>query len=238
MAMVDAKVNFNFEEVEVDKNQVLVTNNLGRTAVHKELVYLDGYIGEVTDFDGIVNGETGYINIDPNRKIGTTQINVTDTFVLGGVVHLVSHATVATSVLRDAAVADSVPVGICTKVNNGVSVEFLPFVQRAGGGQTMKFSVYHMDSDHSTLVPVTGLVPLGAKIYDVFVEATVTSGSGTMQLRSNAGSPADITAAIICAVDNVVTRQAILTNDIVDADGLEIISAGTNDRGIMTIMWR
>lgn len=236
--MVDAKVNYNFEESSVDINQVKVTNNLGRVAQHLELVILDGYFGEVREMDGIADGATGYININPNRKIGTTQVNITDTFVLGGVVYLVSHTTVATSVLRAAYVADAIPVGICTKVNNGVSVEFMPFVQRSGGVNDMKCSVYEVDSDHSTLVVVTGLVPLGARIYDVIVECTASNTAGTLQLRSNNATPVDITAALTCAVDNVVTRQAILTNNIVDADGLEVIANGAADRGIMTILWR
>ena len=238
MAMTDAKVNFNFEVTEVDVHQVLVTNNLGRVISHLELVYLDGYFGEVAEFDDIADGATGMINIDPNRQIATTQINITDTFVFKGIVWLVSHGVLATSVLRDAYVADAIPVGICTKVNNGTSVEFRPFVQRSGGGNDMKFSVYNMDSDHSTLVVVTGLVPLGARIMDVWVESTATVSSATMQLRSNNAAPVDITAALVIATDNVVIRQAILTNNIVDADGLEIIAASSSDRGIMTIAWR
>lgn len=238
MAMVDAKVNFNFEEREVDINQILVTNNLGRVVSHLELVYLDGHFGEVAEFDDIADGATGMINLNPNRRIGTTQINITDTFVLGGVVWLVCHGTLATSVLRDAYVAEAIPVGICTKVNNGTSVEFRPFVQRSGGGNDIKCSIYEVDADRTTPVVVTGLVPFGARILDVTVECTVSESGGTMQLRSNAGSPADITAALTCAVINVIDRQAILTNSIVDADGLQILTANANDRGIMLIFWR
>ena len=238
MAMVDAKVNFNFEESFVEVDKVLVTNNLGRTAIHLELVALDGYFGEVRDFDGILDGETGYININPRREVRTTQINISDTFVVGGIVHLISDGSLVTSVLRSTPETDAVPVGICAFVNAGVAIGFVPFAQRSGGVNDMKVSVYEVDSDHSTLVVVTGLVPLGARIYDVIVECTVTNALGTLQLRSNNASPVAITAALVCAVDNVVSRQAILTNNVVDADGLEVIANGAADRGIMVIYWR
>ena len=238
MAMADAKVNFNFTESYVGAKQRLVTNNLGRVASHLELVILGGYFGEVKEFDDIANGATGYINTNSDRRIYTDQINITDTFTVGGVVHLISHATLATSVLRSTPEADSIPVGICTKINAGEAIEFIPFAQNSGGVHDMKSSTYVMDSDHSTLVVVTGLVPLGARIYDVIVESLATVTSATMQLRSNNASPVNITAALVIAVDNAIVRAATLTNNVVDSDGLEIIAASSADRGIMTIYWR
>jgi len=238
MAMVDAKVNYNFEESEVDINQVKVTNNLGRTISHLELVALDGYFGEVVEFDDIADGATGLLNIDSNRKISTTQINITDTFVVNGIVWLVSQGTLATDVLRDAYVADAVPVGRCTKVNNGTSVEFMPFAQRTGGVNDIKASVYEIDSDASSAIVLTGLVPLGAKIVDVMVECKAAKTSGVVTLKSNAGTPLAITSAMICAVDNALARTTLLTNDIVDANGLQIIAGSATERGIVTILWR
>lgn len=126
MAMTEAKVNFNFEESTVDAKQVLVTNDLGFDVSHLELVLINGYFGEVKEFDGIANGATGYINIDSDRTIGTTQIDTGDTFVVDSPVYF--H--VANKVLEATSAAGNVAVGICTKINNGVSVEFRPFVQR------------------------------------------------------------------------------------------------------------
>ncbi len=234
--MTEAKVNYNFEESYVHVQQVKITNNLGRTVLHKELVTFDGFTGEVLGMDGILNGATGFINIYPFRHIGTTQINVTDTFVVGQVVHLTTHATIASSVIRATPEVDTVPLGICTVEDSGTSITFMPFVQNSGGANDLKVSVYNVDSDASTAIVVTGLVPLGAKIVDVIVECTATVGSGTLQLQSTA--PVNITAALVCATDNVVIRQAILTNDVVDADGLQIEANGASDRGIMTIYWR
>jgi len=238
MAMVDAKVNCNFEESYVNVNHILVTNGSGRDWSHLELVVVAGLIGEVRDFDGIDNGDTGYINIDPDRIIGTTQINITDTFVVGQVVYLKTSAVVANDKIRSTPEVDTVPIGICTYEDSGTSIAYKPFTQRSGGVNDMKVSTYVMDSDHSTLVVVTGLVPLGARIYDVIVESLATVTSATMQLRSNNASPVDITAALVIATDNAIVRAAILTNNVVDSDGLEIIAASSADRGIMTIMWR
>ncbi|RLI54176.1 MAG: hypothetical protein DRP09_13825 [Candidatus Thorarchaeota archaeon] len=128
MAMVEAKVNYGFHESEVDINQVLVTNNLGYAVSHLELVLLDKMFGQVVEFDGIADGASGMIDINPNRKISTTQIDVSDTFVVGNTIYF--H--VANKVLEDTSASGNVAVGTVTKVNNGTSVEFMPFVQRYG----------------------------------------------------------------------------------------------------------
>lgn len=125
MAMVDAKVNYNFHENFVDIDQVLVANGLGYDVVHLELVLLDKLFGEVREFDGIANGATGMINIDSKRRITTTQIDVVDVFVVGDPVYF--HP--ANKVLEVTGAVGNVAVGTCTKINNGVSVEFQPYVQ-------------------------------------------------------------------------------------------------------------
>lgn len=128
MAMVDAKVNYNFHETEVDMNQVLVTNDLGYAVEHMELVLIATYFGQVLEFDGIAIGAAGMIDLKSDRKITTTQIDVGDTFVLGNPVYF--HP--ADKELKATGGAGTVAVGMCTAINNGVSVEFMPFVQRFG----------------------------------------------------------------------------------------------------------
>ena len=128
MAMVDAKVNYNFHESEVDIDQVLVDNGSGGDFVHLELVLLDTLFGEVLEFDGIADGASGLININSKRKISTTQVDIGDTFVVGAPVYF--HPV--NKVLEVTGASGNVAVGICTAINNGVSVEFMPFVQRFG----------------------------------------------------------------------------------------------------------
>jgi len=124
--MTEAKVNYNFEESQENVSQVEVVNDLGYAVKHLELVLINGYFGEVREFDGIANGAAGKINIDDKRLIGTTQIDLADVFVLDAPVYF--H--VANKVLEVTSAAGNVFVGMCTKVNNGVSVEFKPVVQR------------------------------------------------------------------------------------------------------------
>ena len=128
--MTEAKVNFNFEEVLVDSNQVLVQNTEGRTVEHLELVLCEKYFGEVCEFDGIADDAYGMININHNRLIETTQIAVGDTFVLGEPVYFDPGGAGAAGELEATGGSGNVAVGICTRVNNGVSVQFRPFVQR------------------------------------------------------------------------------------------------------------
>ena len=220
MAMADAKVNHNFEESYVGVQQMLVTNTLGRILEHLEIVALGGYVGEVMEFDDIAISGTGMINIDPNRRVYTSQINITDTFTVGGVVHFLTGGSAAAGEIRSTPETDSVPLGICTDINAAVAIEFKPFQQLAGGVNDLKVSVYEVDADASTAIVVTGLVPIGARIIDVIVECTATVTSATLQLQSNNVSPVNITAALVCAVDNTIVRAAILTNNVVDADGL------------------
>ncbi len=126
--MVDAKVNYNFHESEIDINQVKVTNDLGYAVSHLELVLIATMFGQVTEIDGIADSAAGMIDLNPNRKISTTQIDTGDTFVVDAPVYF--HT--ANKVLEVTGASGNVAVGICTAINNGVSVEFMPFVQRTG----------------------------------------------------------------------------------------------------------
>ena len=125
MAMVDAKVNYNFHESAVDVDQVLITNSSGAAYVHLELVLEDKLFGEVIEFDGIADSATGMININSKRKISTSQIDTGDTFVVGAPVYF--HP--GNKVLEVTSASGNVAVGTCTAINNGVSVEFRPYVQ-------------------------------------------------------------------------------------------------------------
>lgn len=124
--MTEAKVNYNFEESLDSMNQVKVTNNLGYAVEHLELVLINGYFGEVRDFDGIAAAARGTICIRDDREIRTTQIDTGDTFVLDAPVYF----NPTTKVLEAASASGNAAVGICTFVNNGVAVGFKPFAQR------------------------------------------------------------------------------------------------------------
>jgi len=87
--------------------------------------------------------------------------------------------------------------------------------------------------------PVTVAAPCKMQIVDVFVRATATSGSGTLKLRDSGG--ADISNAIICAVDTTLTRVSTLiaAKLSVNADvNLQVIANGANDRGILYVLYQ
>ena len=60
--------------------EMSVTNNTTRKMLFCETVFLNGFIGEVIDQDGIKAGATGLININPDRHISTNQVDIADTF--------------------------------------------------------------------------------------------------------------------------------------------------------------
>ncbi len=76
---------YNFTEKEVFGKDVTVEvlNNTTRTMLFGETVFLDGWIGEVADQDGIAASARGNINVNPNRNISMNQVDIADTFAAG-----------------------------------------------------------------------------------------------------------------------------------------------------------
>jgi hypothetical protein len=76
-------------------------------------------------------------------------------------------------------------------------------------------------------------IPAGAKIIDAHVVCTSTNGSGTMQVKTGAASPAAITDAMDCNTEGAIDRAATIDDAyyVVGADGVKIFSNGALDRG-------
>ena len=111
MSMTGYDYNFDLAVREVG-NQAVVTNNLGRTAIYGEIVYLDGIYGIVMDHDGIANSATGRIQIlDSDTVISTAQINATTTFVVGQPVYFKAGGSAAAGTLEDDAAGSAVAIG-------------------------------------------------------------------------------------------------------------------------------
>lgn len=77
--------DYNFTEKKIFGSPVTitVTNNTTRTVLLGETVYLDGWIGNVTEQDGIAAGAIGTIDVNPSRHISMNQVDVADTFAAG-----------------------------------------------------------------------------------------------------------------------------------------------------------
>ena len=85
MGILDNKVNpndYNFTEKTVfgEVAAVTLTNATTRTLKFGETVFIDGWIGNVLEQDGIAAAASGRIDVNPNRTISTKQVDVGDTF--------------------------------------------------------------------------------------------------------------------------------------------------------------
>ncbi len=116
---------------------VKVTNNLGRTAELAEIVYLDGWLGEVQEVDGIANLATGYIGIDHEREIKTAQINTAATFVVGNTLYFKPGSSSVAGTLESSA-SQAYAIGKITAFGGTAGahtwVQFKPFLQKADVG--------------------------------------------------------------------------------------------------------
>lgn len=126
-----------FHEDKLSVTQVTVENTSGSDYDQGDLVYEQGYFGNVVSPDGIADGSTGVIDINSERIIQTTQIESTDTFAesTDGSPAIV-YFDRDNAELRDTNAGDSfIPVG--TLVNGGAKgsnsyIEFKPFAQVSG----------------------------------------------------------------------------------------------------------
>lgn len=243
---------YDFSQPTINDKQPLITNNLGRTALLAELVYLGGYFGEVTEQDGIANSATGRINIDSDRTIRTEQIEVTDTFTVGNELWFVSGGAGAAGKLVDADPGSGtrVAVGIITEEEGSggaqTSVTFRPYVQLQAAVAAVatlnaepKTLVVKIIADASAGVAIAGLA-VGDEIIGAYVICTAANANGTLKITD--GVPADITDGMICAVDKVVVNVGTIDDakSTLPASGAEIISVGgtaADTRGIVVISY-
>lgn len=244
MALTPVQAN-NFDYVEPYLNvfQVEVTNNLGRDVDELELVYLDGYFGEVRNFPSIADGESGMINIKPYRVQQTKQMKATDTFVVGATVYFLPGGSSAEGLLRATPEPGSIPVGGVTEFGGTggatTHVSFMAYLARTGIpiGQGLKAAETAIIADASAGIIVD--IPLGAKIIDATVLCTTAVALETMQVKTGAGTPAVITDAIDCITDEILARAGTIDDStrVVGADGVKIFAASAAGRGIVHVYY-
>jgi hypothetical protein len=228
MSFTQADVNeYNFSEVKSNDKQALVTNNLGRTALQYELVYLGGFFGEVLEYGGIANSETGYINFDSDRVIRTQQIEATTTFTVGSKVYFVPGGSSAAGKLYGVETLNGFPVGVCIEEEGTggaqTSVTFRPYAQNNGDAKEVKQYVYKVTTGAAAIV-VPGLKQ-GDEIIDVMIIPTGASTNGTIKITNGTN---DITDAMTCAVDKTIDRAATIDDaySTLPAAGARIVCAG------------
>jgi len=316
MAMTSYDKNYDFHEETLSDVLQLVTNNTTRTLVHNELVYLGGFFGEVCEIDGILAGETGYINITAERTVRCSQVAdvalMAGHFTIGNTLFFIPQVNANEGYLVDqnAVGAPAIAIGIVTSAAADDSwVAFRPFVQStdlalvrdANGaltgattaiatlnaavgvsgsvlkmikdnGQTATFTptgdiasttvggaIGEVGLDVATLkahtpnvvelvvgADATGLgltfanattgLAVGDRIIDLWLVCSASNGAGTLKL-SHGAAGADISAALVCATINVLTRGALIVGGVITADGLTIIANGAADRGKMYLTY-
>lgn len=114
MTVLDNAVNpndYNFVEKKLFGSPVTitVTNNTTRTMLLGETVFLDGWIGNVTEQDGIAAGARGTIDVNPNRHVSMNQVDVADTFAAGkNPIYFVPQTNSAVGYFQDTTATGSV----------------------------------------------------------------------------------------------------------------------------------
>lgn len=81
-------------------------------------------------------------------------------------------------------------------------------------------------------------VPFACEVVDVVVQARATSGSGTATLRKTTTA---ITNAIVMDTDLAITRAGTIDDaqsTLAAGDNLNVITAGANDRGLVSVFVR
>ena len=228
MAFIQAAVNdYNFSEITESDKQVLVTNNLGRTAKYGELVYLGGYFGEVREYNGIANAASGRININADRIIRTQQVKDTTTFTVGQPVYFLSGGSSAAGLLYGVATLNAVPVGVCiAEEGTGgaqTAVTFRPYTQGSADAKAVTQVVYKVTTGAAAIVVPT--LKQGDEIIDVMIIPTGASTNGTIKITDGTS---DITDAMTCAVDKTIARAKTIDDakSTLPAAGAKIVCAG------------
>ena len=247
MSFTEVKKNYGFHAERLSHFQPKVTNNSGRTVKRLELVYLDGFFGEVLEVDGIADSAEGVINIDPFRLIRTQQVADNQNFGAGDVVWFKPQDGSDEGELYDSKdAANFVPVGTIVAGADNDYVVFKSFQQdfsfglmrHVPTGQMSFLAEYEVDeaADGGLDVSLDDLgMEVGDKIVDVWIVCTDGDSTGTLKIGHKDGN--DITDAMTCTTANAVTRAGELDPDELEAtaDGFTVTAGADVDRGIMFI---
>lgn len=237
MAMTVYDYNYDLAFREVG-DEISVTNNLGRTAIYGELVYLDGFAGFVMDYAGIASGSVGRIlPISETIEFSTAQIEATDTFTIGKQAYFVPGGSSAAGKIVDAPESGAIPIGIITGEQGSGAAQTAVQVRAFGprDGQSLKVAkvIIEAGTDYSTTGKAVQ-IPVGSQIVDVVAVATVTHASGTAQVIN--GSTA-VHTAIAMATDQALTRMAAGVDDTQLLVGTSVVRVKTNSLGDAGIVY-
>lgn len=267
MAMTPQKAsNYDFHTETLHDLVPEVENSSLRTVLHNELVLLNGFFGEVCDYDGIATEAKGNICIDANRTIHTNQVKAAldpAAFVAGQVVYFVPQNGLAVGFLTPLYEATAVPVGIITGADAASKwVEFRPFVQTMdvsmlrdsrsvlSGIQSDITELQDEDVHNPVKIAVATveaandgidltLAALGMKLGDTIVTVFAKSTADVANATVLIGHKggAAITNAIDIKTANTVIAAASVAGGVLTADGLTATTASAADKCELYIMY-
>lgn len=211
---------FDFSQVTLDDKQPLITNNLGRDVTIAELVYLGGYFGDVVEQDGIADAATGRINIDSNRTIRTEQIEVTDTFTVGGTVWFKSGGAGAAGTLVDANSGTDYAAGIITEEEGTggaqTSVTFRPFAQRLDAADVSAQVIINTAGIATNVTDIaTNVTDIATNVTDIATNvtdiATINAEPKTLVFPVTVDAAAGIAVTGLSEGDEIIGLRIICT---------------------------
>lgn len=240
MAMTVYDYNYDLAFREVGE-EVTVTNNLGRTALYGEMVYLGGQLGFVMDFAGIADSASGRIlPVSETLEFTTSQVEATDTFTIGKQAYFVPGGSSAAGKIVDAPESGSISIGVITGEQGTGGAQTAVQIRAFGARDGQALKVARVVIDAATNYSSTGKtvqIPIGAYIVDVVAVATVTHASGTAAVYNGSNA---VHTAIAMATDQAVARMAAGVDDtrlLVGTDAITVRTAALGDAGIVYVYY-
>lgn len=240
MAMTGYDYNYDLSIREVG-DEVVLTNNLGRTAICNEIVYLGGVLGLVMEPDGIADSASGRVQpLSDSFEFSTSQVEATDTFTVGKRAYFVPGGSSAAGKIVDAPESGAIPIGIITGEQGTGGAQTAVTIRPFGGrdGQVLKVARVIIDAatDYSTTGKAVQ-IPVGSQIVDVMAVSTATASGGTAQVLNGASA---VHTAIAMATDQAVTRMAAGVDDtklLVGTDAITVKTHALGDAGIVYVYY-
>lgn len=185
---------------KLNSEQVIIKNTSGAAYEQGDLVYEQGFFGDVVDEAGIANNAEGVINIAADREIQTDQINSADTFAVStNKAPAIVYFDHGNNVLRDNKGSDCVAVGALVKGGNKDANDVIVFktFEQPSLGQNLtpgSVSATELASDSVTTAKILNANVTGAKIADSVIK-TVKVDIDVAEIKALRATPIELVAA-------------------------------------------
>jgi len=224
--------DYDFSETTLSDRQVLVPNAEGRTVEFAELVYLNGYFGNVVDQDGIETAKSGRIDIDSQRIIRTEQMAAADTFVVDATLWFKSGGAGAAGELLDAdpGIGTRVAVGVITGFGGTggahTYVEFRPYIQ-------LQATVAAIATNTTAIGTLTDLTTAQTDLVVAINEVDADMATNAAAIVVEKAQPKTLVAKIIADASAGIAVAGLVEGD--EIVGAHIICTTANANGTLIL---